>query len=149
VSRSDAARGFAATDKRGRNAAQLRFSSEAHRHVPAGRRVHQTIEHIAAARASSQDEPTTELPSILGKLAELMAELQLRVNSAGQLGTAPIEGLAAGDDEVDVREAARILGMSVSFMHKHAKEYGGAKHGSALRFSRRQLESKRKRRHYN
>jgi len=111
--------------------------------------VNRTPDLIAALDSTIEQLSFVELPAIRGELARLDAKVMARITSSAQLTTLPAEGAAVPDEEIDVVEAAKVLGMSESYMYKHAKEYGGAKHGSALRFSRRQLEAKRKRRHYN
>jgi hypothetical protein len=110
--------------------------------------VNKTPELIESLLAEIQNAPSGELPSIRGELARLEAVLMMRLTTPQQFTDVPHDD-DAGDRLIDVKAAAEKIGMSVRFMYKHASEYGGEKHGGALRFSAKRLERIIKRRGYS
>lgn len=87
----------------------------------------------------------TELPSALTGLAAGIAVLAARsFEVAGRLR--PESSLRnTHDDLVDVHEAARVLGMSVKWVYRHASKLPFAvRVGRSLRFSRAGIEKYRR-----
>ncbi len=106
-----------------------------------------TSDLIDALRAEILNAAPAELPSLRGRLAELEAEIWLRLVTPAVVVHDDCDD--RDDQLINVADAARRTGMSVRFMYKHAAEYGGHKHGGALRFSVKRLDRLIKRRSYN
>jgi predicted DNA-binding transcriptional regulator AlpA len=84
--------------------------------------------------------PTDQLPLALGALEAAKAHLWTRLTTSHSPSTRPVAVPAPSDGTdrtVDVREAARLLGMSPSWVYRHARELPFAHRvGSrAVRFS--------------
>jgi predicted DNA-binding transcriptional regulator AlpA len=82
-------------------------------------------------RLALPELPEESLPEFLGDLARLEAEARIRLNAPRQLS-----GPDAEDRLIDVREAAKRLGISTSQMYRTADEFPFTiRSGRALRFS--------------
>ena len=94
----------------------------------------------------------SELESIIAQAEGVKARAyaKMLMLAAGHAERRNAEHGGDQDDDrlLDVQEAAKMLGMSERFMYRHAEEYGGAKYGSALKFSKKRLAATIKRRSY-
>ena len=113
-----------------------------------GAAVNRTLDLLAALRSEIQNAADVDRAAILGQVAALLVQ---------ELATAtrPIAGRIEqtkkddADQLIDISAAAEMLGMSTTYLYRHAKEYGGQKHGRALRFSVRRIAAIMTRRSYN
>ena len=79
--------------------------------------------------------PTEELPEFLGEVE------QIRVTALARI-SAPVIAQATPDAPLNINEASARLGLSVSYLYRHASRFGFAKRvGRALRFSSNGIEN--------
>jgi predicted DNA-binding transcriptional regulator AlpA len=90
--------------------------------------------------------PIAQVPELIGTLEAAKARLWARL---ARVDHRHDDGCSGGDATVDVREAARLLGMSPTWVYRHARRLPFSRRvgGRALRFSvagiRRYLASRR------
>ena len=93
--------------------------------------------------------PPDQVPDAIGELEAAKARLYARLMTPSTHGN-PNGGKAAERDRmIDVNEAAAILGVKVSWMYRHADEYGAIRLSrKCLRFSEARIrrEAERRRR---
>ena len=84
-----------------------------------------------------------DVPDIIGALEAAKARLQLRLFG----GREPVSASPVGSRCLDVKEAARLLGMSVDWLYRHGKELPfSRKIGRSVRFDEAALREWQKRR---
>ena len=85
--------------------------------------------------ASARQLSPAELPRLLGDLEEIKATALARL-------TAPAPPVQSPDALLDVDEAAARLGMSRSYLYRHASRFPFVRHvGRSLRFSANGIEN--------
>ena len=88
------------------------------------------LDHLLA---DLDELPPAQLPEVVGALETAKARAWARLTAPPTAASAP----ADSDATVDVDEAARLLGMSPSWVYRHARRLPFARRvgGRALRFS--------------
>jgi predicted DNA-binding transcriptional regulator AlpA len=89
---------------------------------------------LEQALIAARTLPAQELPGLIGALEEVKATALVRL-------TAPVVQPQPPDSLVDVAEAAARLGMSRSYLYRHADKFSFTRReGRSLRFSERGMQ---------
>ncbi len=89
---------------------------------------------LEQALSAARTLPAEELPSLIGSLEEIKATALVRL-------TAPVIQPQAPDSLLSIDEAAQVLGMSKSYLYRHAGKFNFVRReGRSLRFSARGVQ---------
>jgi predicted DNA-binding transcriptional regulator AlpA len=92
-------------------------------------------DELRPALLAAKSLPVEELPRLLGQLREVEATALARLS-------APAPQQAKLDALLDINEASARLGVSSSYLYRHARNFSFARRvGRALRFSSNGIES--------
>jgi predicted DNA-binding transcriptional regulator AlpA len=92
-------------------------------------------ELLESALTAARTLPAEDLPRLLGDLEEVRTTALARL-------AAPAPQQAPSDSLLDVHEAAVRLGLSASYLYRHANRFGFARRvGRAVRFSSNGIEN--------
>jgi excisionase family DNA binding protein len=89
---------------------------------------------LESALSAARTLPAEDLPGLIGALEEIKATALVRL-------TAPVIQPQAPDSLLSIDEAAPVLGMSKSYLYRHADKFSFVRReGRALRFSARGVQ---------